>query len=428
MIFVLILATILRLINLNQSLWLDEATTALASKMSLYDFFTQFMMGDFHPPLYYLIVKYWTLLFGNGEVSLRIPSVIFGLVTIFVVYMIAKEIKLKNSLIPALFLATSGLHIYYSQEARMYSLATFLVTVAVYCYIKKQWVYFSIVTVFLFLSDYVSMIIVPVLFLYQLITRRNDIKKYVLSLIPVIFTFLVWWPTFQKQLMNGLSLKETSLAWWNTLGPVTFKNVALIPTKFLIGRISFENKIIYAFIIIIISAIFIYTIGKAKNKLIWYWFAGSLLLGIILSFFIPTLTFFRYLFILPAFYLLLAESSSKLFVVFVLFVNLLSTYFYLFNTKFHRENWREISKVIGSAKIIYPSLSHREALNYYGLSKQVALIDEIDTQKDNPVWLSRYVVNISDPDDSTRIKLEELGYNWTEEVSLRGVIFWKYTK
>ena len=49
------LGLVLRLISIKQSLWLDEATTALVSQRSILDYFTNFALGDFHPPVYYLL-------------------------------------------------------------------------------------------------------------------------------------------------------------------------------------------------------------------------------------------------------------------------------------------------------------------------------------------------------------------------------------
>jgi len=84
----LFVGLLLRLISIDQSLWLDEATTALAAKMPLADIFTKFLPGDFHPPLYYLLMKGWGSLFGLSEISLRTPSVIFGILTIYFIYLI----------------------------------------------------------------------------------------------------------------------------------------------------------------------------------------------------------------------------------------------------------------------------------------------------------------------------------------------------
>ena len=76
---------VLRLISLNQSLWLDEATTAIVARdFSWGDFFGKFLPADFHPPLYYVLVKLFAGLINNySEVALRLPSVIFGVLTVF---------------------------------------------------------------------------------------------------------------------------------------------------------------------------------------------------------------------------------------------------------------------------------------------------------------------------------------------------------
>jgi uncharacterized membrane protein len=96
MIFIILGAgLILRLVSLNQSLWLDEATTALASKMSLANLFTKFFPGDFHPPLYYLIMKFWTSIFGYSEISLRFPSIVLVWVWFILLFLSGKNFSVK---------------------------------------------------------------------------------------------------------------------------------------------------------------------------------------------------------------------------------------------------------------------------------------------------------------------------------------------
>ncbi len=86
-ILIMILGGVLRLISLNQSLWMDEAISALAIKgHSFLGLITKFAPGDTHPPLFYFILKFWSLIFGYSEISLRLPSVILGAMTIPVVF------------------------------------------------------------------------------------------------------------------------------------------------------------------------------------------------------------------------------------------------------------------------------------------------------------------------------------------------------
>src|SRR3972149_2842313 len=58
--------------------------------------------------------------------------VLAGMGTVWVVY------KITKSKVAALLLATSGLAIYFSQEVRMYQLASFFVALAVYFFVKSK--------------------------------------------------------------------------------------------------------------------------------------------------------------------------------------------------------------------------------------------------------------------------------------------------
>lgn len=430
---ILLLGTVLRFISINQSLWLDEATSAMVAKMPLGDIFAKFLPGDFHPPLYYLILKYWVMFFGSSEIELRIPSVFFGILTIYITYSIGKKIfNEKIGLISSLLLATSGLHIYYSQEARMYSLAALLVSLSILLFLNKKWIFFSIVLALIGMTDYVSLLVIPIF----LIVGYKDWKKVLISFLPLIIVFAFWLPIFNKQLLSGLALKGSG--WWNVLGLPTFKNIALIPVKFILGRISFDNKFIYG--TIVIGSIFIYGINILRRplkdqpyKVIMSWLVIPILIGILLSFKIPTLSYFRFLFCLPAFYLLVVYGIEnniryrKLFLVLVILINILSTLYYVLNPNFHREDWRSASIALGEDRIIFPSSSQREALIYYGKGKQIISIDQI-VKSDKEVWLSRYVWEIFDPADFVRKNLENLGYNKISENNFNGVIFWKYSK
>ncbi|NTU47228.1 hypothetical protein HGA88_06385 [Candidatus Roizmanbacteria bacterium] len=138
LVFILIAGFFIRLISLDQSLWLDEGTTArVISQYSSADIITRFSPTDFHPPLFYLFMKGWTSLFGFSEYILRMPSVFFSLGTGYVIYLIGKELKGTTiGLWAAALFLFHPLILYYSQEARMYSMVTFFLTGALWCFVK----------------------------------------------------------------------------------------------------------------------------------------------------------------------------------------------------------------------------------------------------------------------------------------------------
>ena len=82
-----------------------------------------------HPPLYYILTKAWVQLFGDSVTNLRIPSAIISLAVLPLAYWFCWEL-FHSSLVAWLavsFFAVSPFQILYAQEAREYSLWTFMV-------------------------------------------------------------------------------------------------------------------------------------------------------------------------------------------------------------------------------------------------------------------------------------------------------------
>jgi 4-amino-4-deoxy-L-arabinose transferase-like glycosyltransferase len=73
------------------------------------------------PPLYYLLMLEWTNVFGTSVLSLRIPSVLAGLATIALLFVLGKrEGGSATGLLAAGMLALNGFHLHWSQLARPY--------------------------------------------------------------------------------------------------------------------------------------------------------------------------------------------------------------------------------------------------------------------------------------------------------------------
>ncbi len=83
--------------------------------------------GEPHPPGYYILMLGWTKLFGSSILALRLPSVLFGIGSILLVYVLARYFEdTLTALLAAAMLALNGLNVQQSQSARMYSMACFL--------------------------------------------------------------------------------------------------------------------------------------------------------------------------------------------------------------------------------------------------------------------------------------------------------------
>ncbi|MDJ0738254.1 MAG: glycosyltransferase family 39 protein [Gammaproteobacteria bacterium] len=119
----------LRFWNLGAaSLWLDEVASI---KFASLPWTTLWLSGyDNAPPLHYSLVKL-CLEFADTEFSVRLPSALFGTLTIPLVYVAASRIAGRaGGLLAAMLLALSAGQIEYAQEARGYALLAFGLAVA----------------------------------------------------------------------------------------------------------------------------------------------------------------------------------------------------------------------------------------------------------------------------------------------------------
>ena len=127
-----VLAWAVRLYNLTyHSLWFDEAMSVHWARSSVPRILEVSMnlVEDRLPPLYYLSLHYWRLLSGDGELAVRLLSVLLGTLLIPVVYRLVTDLfDRRVGLLSATLTALNPFLIWYSQEARMYALAVFLGT------------------------------------------------------------------------------------------------------------------------------------------------------------------------------------------------------------------------------------------------------------------------------------------------------------
>ena len=122
---IVILGGILRFYRLDyQSLWLDEGLQYfVANNNSIWELFSQ--TRSFHPPLSF-VINHAFLQIGESEFFLRLPSALFGVASLPVFYLLARELTSRRvALLSTFVLAVSPFHVWYSQEGRMYAQVLF---------------------------------------------------------------------------------------------------------------------------------------------------------------------------------------------------------------------------------------------------------------------------------------------------------------
>lgn len=131
---ILLLGTILRLIRLGQqSFWWDEVYSATLAAKSLVTVVPRFGQT---PTFYHILLHFW-LYMGRSDAMIRLFSVLSGVATLWAIYLLGKKLlDAKHGLLCAFLMAISPFHIWYSQEARMYSLLILLSTASVMFFIR----------------------------------------------------------------------------------------------------------------------------------------------------------------------------------------------------------------------------------------------------------------------------------------------------
>jgi len=120
-----VLGAVLRFWGLGaQSLWYDEWSTGEAVDGGLRDLVTYVANREGIPPPYFGLQWVWVRLVGDGEVGLRSLSALAGVAAIPVAYALVMALGGRRSVarLAALLVAVNPMLVWYSQEARSYSL------------------------------------------------------------------------------------------------------------------------------------------------------------------------------------------------------------------------------------------------------------------------------------------------------------------
>ena len=139
----ILVAFFLRLYHLDfQSLWRDEVDAIRFSSDPFLTFdslqatFNILTQQGHNGPLYFIFLRGWRAVVGDSEFALRYFSVIPGVLTVVLIDRLAQLLKLPAAAgsLGALLVATSPYFIWYAQEVKMYTWLVCVILMAVYAY------------------------------------------------------------------------------------------------------------------------------------------------------------------------------------------------------------------------------------------------------------------------------------------------------
>ncbi len=170
-------------------LWYDEIYSVEYAKSPWF---------NWNAPLYWIILHFWAKLFGFSEFSLRFPSLLFSFFSVILAFLLGKELFNKTvGFIATIFMGLSPFHLWYSQEARDYSMVLFFGLSSSYFLFKalkedrtKLWLFFVLISLLGMYTNYFYIFLFFAQFLYLIFFKRLRVDfKEIIGFLIIAFGF-----------------------------------------------------------------------------------------------------------------------------------------------------------------------------------------------------------------------------------------------
>lgn len=392
------LGLLLRIYHLDfNCIWGDELYTLMFSSTSLMNIWSSFMT-DCHPPLFYWI-EHFILLIGQDENFLRIIPAIFGSLSIPAIYFAFREVFNENiSFISALLLTVSPFHIYYSQEARMYTMWLFIFLVSLYYFFKFVEtpskigaLKFGVVSGIAFWVHFYNGLFFALLILYAIIKNKDKLSHFFTHAWYSIIGFIVIISPLILSISTILTTWTNEQKWFGYMG------VYVIPGAIYEFFGSNTFLAIVSVILLISGLTLMLKNGRGSLIFVVFMISTCLLAAVILSYKLPMVA--RYLFPLYALILIpISVSISRLFDFFekkkvytgtlvliatmLVFAPAIGNYYEYPVKEDHRMEAREISNITNDGDYFILLTNGRVFQHYYNNETDKVLIVTCQTYSD----------------------------------------------
>lgn len=166
---ILAVAVGLRLIVVR-GLWVDEAITVARARMGFSEMLEVLRVTDVHPPGHYAMTWGVIRILGSSEFSVRLVSLVAGILLVAILYALGRELfDRRTGVVAATLGAVAPLLIWYSQEARMYSVVMLFSATAVWAQVRAvrtgawwTWALYTVATAAMLWTHYFSLLQVAV--------------------------------------------------------------------------------------------------------------------------------------------------------------------------------------------------------------------------------------------------------------------------
>ncbi len=240
---------------------------------------------DVHPPLFYLVLRAWRELFGDGDFAIRMLSVTLSLAAIVMLYLAAKpQFGAATALWACALMALAGPQIEYAQENRSYMLllVALLAAAAALVRIEKdgpraaRCAALGLAVLGALLTHYAAVPAVGLLGLYVLLRFRGPaLRAAVLALASAGAVYALAWGPFWLEQMRGFDerIGFTTTGSASTLR--TLRHAAELPLRFFTEaaiRPTWAGAL--ASVLYVLPLLLIVARRRADLLLWWLWLVG----------------------------------------------------------------------------------------------------------------------------------------------------------
>jgi uncharacterized membrane protein len=257
----IIVYVFLRFWGLGNDLWLDEIFSVETIRMTWQDMFFRIIGDGVHPPLFYVLLKFWSVI--SQEVWwLQLFPVAISILTLIPFYLLCRELNLTFlEMSVALFILSFNSYlIEYSLDLRMYGLFQFFTLFSLWLFIKliksekaeqKLFWQITLINLLIVFTHYFGWLFVGLEGLYLLIFHRRIFYKFAIYSFGIFISFSFWiWFVLQRVANNESS---GNLNWLvcPTVSDLTWFYATLNGT-FNISHTTLLNLLIFGFPILIL--------------------------------------------------------------------------------------------------------------------------------------------------------------------------------
>lgn len=202
-------------IGVTQSVWFDENYSITLAEQSVAELI-RLTSVDAHPPLYYLLLKLWTSIFGFSEIALRSLSTVLLAGSVGATgFLIRKLFSVRIALLALPVLTFAPFLLRFGFEIRMYALVMFIGVLATWVLVKayqtRSWKWWGLYAVLVALGMYAlymsaTIWLAHLVWLLMLTIRAKEPilrQQWILAYAGAVVLYLPWLPSLLYQMTHS---------------------------------------------------------------------------------------------------------------------------------------------------------------------------------------------------------------------------------